>query len=50
MLLAYLLNIRKQIRRSNENLWDSAEAGDHERVKTLLDKKKQMYPAEVNSK
>lgn len=40
----------KKVRKSNEALWDAAESGNCEKVKDLLNKSKQAYPAEINSK
>lgn len=40
----------KNIRKSNEALWDASEDGNWEKAKNLLDKVKQAYPAEINSK
>lgn len=40
----------KKVRKTNEALWDAAESGNCEKVKNLLDKTKQAYPGEINSK
>ena len=41
---------RKNVRKTNEALWDAAEAGNVQKVQDLIDKKMQAYPAEINSK
>jgi len=40
----------KNVRKTNEALWDAAEAGNKKKVEDLIDKKMQSYPAEINSK
>jgi len=41
---------RKNIRKSNEKLWDAAEGGEEVKVLEMLDSTIQAYPAEIDSK
>jgi len=40
----------KNIRKSNEKLWDAAESGEEGKVLEILDSKIQTYPAEIDSR
>ena len=42
--------LRKNLRKNNEAFWDAAEQGNLEKLKYLLDEKKQVNTAQVNSK